>query len=458
MIAAYDCCGAGFRLVLPHCVRLRGRPAAHSTKARALFVSFFPYPRYFFPSVVLWSLIAIAAWYAGASEFGNLIGLPSLPEGQEPIIGVSVFWSPPFLWFYLYYGLMVALFAAFWFTYRPHPWQNWSILGTALIIFNTYFSVQVSVAINAWYGPFYDMIQQALARTAPVTADQLYIGMIGFAGIAFVAVTVGVLNLFFVSHYVFRWRTAMNDFYMSHWDKLRSIEGASQRVQDDTMRFSRTMEGLGVNLVSSIMTLIAFMPVLFKFSATVTELPFVGAIPHALVWAAISWALFGTIFLALVGIKLPGLEFRNQRVEAAYRKELVYGEDDPNRADPITVRELFANVRKNYFRLYFHYMYFNIARIFYLQADNLFGTFVLVPSIVAGKLSLGVMNQILNVFGQVRESFQYLVNSWTTIVELLSIYKRLRAFEAAIEGEPLPEIDQRYMQGQAEDGPGIAAR
>ncbi len=144
---------------------------------------------------------------------------------------------------------------------------------------------------------------------------------------------------------------------------------------------------------------------LFKFSATVTELPFVGAIPHALVWAAISWALFGTIFLALVGIKLPGLEFRNQRVEAAYRKELVYGEDDPNRADPITVRELFANVRKNYFRLYFHYMYFNIARIFYLQADNLFGTFVLVPSIVAGKLSLGVMNQILNVFGQVREIF-----------------------------------------------------
>ena len=42
-------------------------------------------------------------------------------------------------------------------------------------------------------------------------------------------------------------------------------------------------------------------------------------------------------------------------------------------------------------------------------------------------------------------SFQYLVNSWTTIVELLSIYKRLRAFEAMIDGEPLPEIDRRYM-------------
>ena len=38
------------------------------------------------------------------------------------------------------------------------------------------------------------------------------------------------------------------------------------------------------------------------------------------------------------------------------------------------------------------------------------------------------------------------MTSWTTIVELLSIYKRLRAFEAAIDGEPLPEIDQSYME------------
>ncbi|KQS99199.1 MULTISPECIES: peptide antibiotic transporter SbmA [unclassified Rhizobium] len=423
-----------------------------------MFISFFPSPRLFFLSALLWALVAVVVWYVGGEQFGALIGLPPLAPGQEPVVGVSVFWSPSFLWFYIYYAVMVGLFSAFWFTFRPHPWQRWSVLGSALIVFATYFSVQVSVAINAWYGPFYDMIQRGLARTAPIpTAMDYYLGMVGFAGIAFVAITIGVLNLFFVSHYVFRWRTAMNDFYMSHWDKLRHIEGASQRVQDDTMRFSRTMEGLGVSLVSSIMTLVAFLPVLFKFSSTVTELPLIGEIPHALVWAAICWSLFGTVFLALVGIKLPGLEFRNQRVEAAYRKELVYGEDHADRAQPPTVKELFANVRKNYFRLYFHYMYFNVARIFYLQADNLFGTLVLVPSIVAGKLTLGVMSQIQNVFGQVRESFQYLVNSWTTIVELLSIYKRLKAFEAAIDDEPLPDIDQRYLERQTEDDEPVSA-
>ena len=338
------------------------------------------------------------------------------------------------------------LFAAFWRCWSPQPWGGWSIRGSSLILFSTYFQVQVSVAINDWYGPFYNLIQTALSKSAPVEIADFYSELMTFAGIAFVAVAVGVLTRFFVSHYIFRWRTAMNDYYMHNWPKLRHIEGASQRVQEDTMRFSSTMEGLGVSLVDSVMTLIAFLPVLLRLSENVTELPFVGAVPHALVVVAILWSLFGTAFLALVGIKLPGLEFRNQRVEAAYRKELVYGEDNAARADPPTVAELFSNVRKNYFRLYFHYMYFNVARIFYLQTDNIFPYIVLAPTIVAGKITLGAMNQILNAFAQVRSSFQYLVNSWTTIVELLSIYKRLRAFEAAIEGEPLPDIDRRYME------------
>jgi peptide/bleomycin uptake transporter len=412
-----------------------------------VFLSFFPKPRLFFISAVAWALIAILLWYAGGSRLGAYIGLPPLAAGATPVIGVALFWSTPFLWFYVYYAIAVGAFAGFWSLYSPHPWLRWSVFGTALIIFSTYFSVQVSVAVNAWYGPFYDLIQQALAKTAVVTAAQLYSGTLRFAGIAFLAVTVGVLNQFFVSHWIFRWRTAMNEYYMAHWPRLRSIEGAAQRVQEDTMRFSSTVEQLGVSLVGSVMTLIAFLPVLFTIGAGITELPLIGHVPHALVWAALFWSIFGTLFLAMVGIRLPGLEFRNQRVEASYRKELVYGEDDPARAQPPTVAQLFANVRKNYFRLYFNYMYFNIARILYLQADSIFSLFVLIPSIVAGALTLGLLTQITNVFDQVRGSFQYLVNSWTTIVELLSIYKRLRSFEATLDHQPLPSIDREWVAG-----------
>jgi peptide/bleomycin uptake transporter len=417
----------------------------------SVFVSFFPQPRIFFLSAAAWCIVLVLAWFFGGAELGAVFGLPPAAADAPPIIGVSVFWSKPFIWFYIYFAFGVAVFTAFWRVYSPHPWWQWSILGSSLILFATYYQVQVSVAINDWYGPFYDLIQAALSKSRPVQVSEFYGSLWSFAGIAFVAVVIYVLTRFFVSHYIFRWRTAMNDYYMAYWARLRHIEGASQRVQEDTMRFSSSLEGLGVSLINSVMTLIAFLPVLLKLSANVTELPLVGHVPNALVVVGIFWSLFGTLFLALVGIRLPGLEFRNQRVEAAYRKELVYGEDNESRAQPPTVAELFANVRANYFRLYFNYMYFNVARILYLQTDNIFPYLVLGPTIVAGLITLGAMNQILNAFDQVRSSFQYLVNSWTDIVELLSIYKRLRAFEATIKGEPLPDIDERFMKQEETD-------
>lgn len=413
-----------------------------------MFQSFFPNPtKTFFISVAVWTAIAIGVWYGGGEGWGAALFTYPAPDAP-PIIGPQVFVSGPFLWFYLYYAVAVGVFAGAWMTLRPHPWQVWSILGSALIIFVTYFQVQVSVALNVWRGPFFDMIQAAMAKTRPVGLDEFYGGIVQFLSIATVAVVVGVLTYFFVSHYVFRWRTAMNDFYMAHWAKARSVEGAAQRVQEDTMRFSKQMESLGVNLIDAVMTLIAFLPVLAALSSHVSEMPIVGAIPYPLVALALVWSAFGTGLLALVGIKLPGLEFRNQRVEAAFRKELVYGEDHADRAQPLTVKELFENVRVNYFRLYFHYMYFNVARIVYLQTDNILIYIALAPTIVAGKISLGIFQQITTAFNQVSNSFQFLVNSWTTIVELMSVYKRLRGFEAAIYGEEPPSQDKEEPEAE----------
>ncbi|MFC7052424.1 peptide antibiotic transporter SbmA [Hansschlegelia quercus] len=413
-----------------------------------MFVSFFPNPRVFFLSAALWTAFVTAVWFAGGSQLGAAIGLSYPAPDAAPVIGPQVFLTGPFLWFYAYYVVAVGLFAGAWMTIAPHRWAAWSILGSALIIFVTYFQVEVSVAINAWRGPFFDVIQAALAKSRPVGIEEVYSGLAQFAGIAMIAIAVAVLTRFFVQHYIFRWRTAMTEFYTEHWPRLREVEGASQRVQEDTMRFSTQVEALGVSLVDSVMTLIAFLPVLMGLSGAVSELPIVGAIPYPLVFLAIGWALFGTVLLATVGVKLPGLEFRNQRVEAAYRKELVYGEDDPGRAQPPTLWELFSHVRTNYFRLYFHYMYFNVARYFYLQADSIMIYVALAPSIVAGRLTLGLLQQIAGAFEQVSSSFQYLVNSWTQIVELLSVYKRLRGFEAVIYGEVPPKPDREPPEAE----------
>lgn len=317
-------------------------------------------------------------------------------------------------------------------------WLHWSLLGTALILWATWYRVNLDVQINEWFGSFYDLVQKALGTPGSITLPEFWGHLMTFGRIAMLYVTIAVVLDFFIKHYIFRWRTAMNNYYMAHWDKLRHIEGAAQRVQEDTMRFARIMEGLGVDFMRSLMTLAAFLPILWTLSAKVTELPWIGPVQHSLIYVAIIFALAGTVLLAVVGIKLPGLEFQNQRVEAAYRKELVYAEDDAARASPPVVDKLFGDVRTNYFRLFFHYLYFDVAKWSYLQFGVLVPYIALGPTIVSGVITLGVMQQIVRAFGRVESAFQFLVLSWSTVVELLSVYKRLRAFERQIKSGDFP--------------------
>ncbi len=311
-------------------------------------------------------------------------------------------------------------------------WWLWSIGGSILILAGTWYLVQLDVEINEWFGDFYNTIQQALSEPNSITLGEYFALLLTFGKIAGIYIILSVFLDFFTKHFVFRWRTAMNNYYMSNWAKLRQIEGASQRVQEDTRLFAEIVESLGSFLLRNLLTLFAFFPILMELSANVTELPWIGQVDASLIYVAIFSALIGTVGLALIGYRLPGLEFNNQMVEAAYRKELVYGEDNADRADPPSVRELFGNVRKNYFRLFFHYMYFDVGRYSYLQASTLVPYIALGPTIVSGVITLGVMQQIVRAFGRVENAFQYLVNSWTTIVKLISVYKRLRQFEAQI--------------------------
>ena len=400
----------------------------------------------FFLSAALWGLFGILLWNLSAKNWGSSIGLPNPAADAAPVIGPLSLITASHIWFDFFFAVMVAIFAASWYYYSPHRWFRWSVLGSALIVFVTYFQVQISVAINDWYGPYFDLIQKALdpATKGTVTESQLYGGMGQLIGILAVWITVAILLSFFTSHYTFRWRTAMNEFYVQHWPKLRQVEGASQRVQEDTMRFARLVEDLGASFVSSIMTLIAFLPVLSVLSKSVKAIPFIGEIPNSLVVVSIVWSLFGTGLLALIGIRLPGLEFKNQRVEAAYRKELVYGEDSASRAEPLTLLGLFKNVQKNYFTLYANYLYFNLGRYLYLQADAVVSLLVLVPTIAVGAITFGLFQQVRNAMSEVKGAMQYLVQSWPSIIELLSIYKRLRIFEAAIEGKADIAADEAF--------------
>jgi len=356
-----------------------------------MFRSFFPDPRLFFLSALAWTVVAFTVWFSIGEELSKLINIGAgfIAEpgegGRAPFLTAEKFWT------YQYILMFAASFCVIWALRARNQWYWWSVVGTTALVVSTYFSVQIAVFLNTWYGNFFDLIQRALTKPNTVTLEDYYGQLFTAVYVLVPYIIFLVVEHFFTSHYLFRWRKAMNDYYMASWQDVRHVEGSSQRVQEDTRIFSRIMESLGLSFVRATMTLIAFLPLLWALSGKISEYPLVGELSQGLVYLAILSAALGTVVLAAVGFKLPGLEFENQKVEAAYRKELVHGEDNADRADPETAFTLFANLRGFYFRYFFHYLYFNVNKV--------------------------------------ENSFQFFANAWDQIVELMSVFKRLRAFE-----------------------------
>jgi peptide/bleomycin uptake transporter len=199
------------------------------------------------------------------------------------------------------------------------------------------------------------------------------------------------------------------------------------------------MEGLGTSFIEAIMMLIEFTPILFGLSLGIPIL-FFDDWSYGLVTGAFIWTIGGTLFLILLGsiLRLVGVEYDLQKNEASYRKLLVIAEDDVT-IRPKNLDELFDDVRKIHFKSYLRYFYFNLGRITYLQANVLSAYVFLAPAIVAGVVTLGVMQQIIRAFGRVEGSMQYLLKAWPTIIELASVYKRLREFESQINEKEIIE-------------------
>ena len=194
----------------------------------------------------------------------------------------------------------------------------------------------------------------------------------------------------------------MNDYYVAHWERLRHIEGASQRIQEDTQKFATTVEELGASLIEALMTLIAFLPILWGLSAYVTELPLIGA---------------GAAGAGVRRRPLGGDRHRRPRPgrhqaagarvpQPARRGGLSQGTGaGRGRCRPRPAADAAGAVRRRAGRTTSactaNFLYFNVVRYGYLQASVLVPYIALAPSIVAGGLTLGVMQQVIRAFGRV---------------------------------------------------------
>ncbi|EAK8121904.1 putative transporter [Campylobacter jejuni] len=397
----------------------------------------------------------------------------------------------------------MIMFSSF---FKSKKWALWAYLGLFLLLFFLYIQTSLNVAINSWYSDFYNVLQKpkielldsnstqkieenlennatliqeanqraeqnfqkanfinkgalyyyqslleyffnsrAMIEKESYSASDFYALILVFLAIAIPYVLIATINIYFASVYAFKWREAMTFSYLKFWkNKDDNIEGSSQRIQEDTYNFSKIVESLGLSFIKALMTLVAFIPILWTLSDVVSKALFANLsensnfyflknIDGLLVYVALLISLGGLIVSWFVGIKLPGLEYNNQKAEAAFRKELVYAEDNRKEyAKNETMIELFTGLKFNYKRLFLHYGYFNIWLILFEQMIVIVPFLIMAPGLFAGAIGLGIVMQINNAFDQVRSSFSVFITNWTTITQLRSIYKRLKEFEKNI--------------------------
>lgn len=384
--------------------------------------------------------------------------------------------------------------------FASRQWALWAWGGMLLLAGLISLEVSVHVWINKWYRETWDFLQNPHAllkdaafsesadwsrslsaldpdgehndgneygsdETLATLADEKlarFWQLVGqFALVVFPFIFIKTFTNFFAQHYAFRWRQAITFAYLPLWSQTnRDIEGASQRLQEDPQKFAILVERLGIGLFRALLTLIAFIPILFQVSSEIGErfdkalglqnapfeLPFLtwtATTPGALMWVAVVLSVGGMVVSYIVGIKLPGLEYNNQKVEARFRKQLVYGEDDKSYAVPETIGELFTGLRYNYFRLYLHYSYFGVWATTFSQFIIIADLILIGTGIVLGVITLGFLNQISHAFSKVTESLTFFVDNWITVTELMSVVRRLKEFERNIGygGAPLGEDD-----------------
>jgi peptide/bleomycin uptake transporter len=244
---------------------------------------------------------------------------------------------------------------------------------------------------------------------------------------------IAVYAIWQTRRYCFRWREANTHYYLKRWENCKAkIEGGSQRIQEDLMKFGNTLQALFTGFFSSILILFAFLPILWNLSE---DLPIWNGqvIPGFLVWVALAVSLGGTLISLLLGWKLPGLEYNNQKVEAAFRKQLVFSEDDFNARATDVLFPMFTSVRRNYYRLFNWYMGFGVWQtVFGLVVGNL-ALLVLAPAYFEELITLGILFQVINAFGRVENSMGFFIDRWTTIVDFISVIKRLREFNTELD-------------------------
>ncbi len=310
-------------------------------------------------------------------------------------------------------------------------------LGLLVFVAHQAFRAHVAYRLNAFYREFYDALGESGSGEAERRALEAAVReqLAHFVRIVAPVVVVHPCATLARNAWLYAWRVALVRSYLRRWSLAETtVEGAAQRVHEDTQRFADAFHGFFAMALESLITLCIFLPVLRAIDATLFAV-------------ALALSLGGIGVSAIVGHPLVALEVNNQRVEASLRTKLVLLETDAARfvrddaPAAAHFRGVLAELYRNYARLYAAFFAFS----WWLSAFDQFT--VVVPYLIAAPrlfradepYTLGELIQATNAFGKVFGSISIISDSWASINAFRSVCRRLRGFE-------------RWLDAHARDG------
>ncbi|KXU83718.1 ABC transporter ATP-binding protein [Paraburkholderia monticola] len=330
-----------------------------------------------------------------------------------------------------------------WSLIRPY-WVSeerrtaWGLL-IAIIVMDLLL-VGINARLNTWNRDFYNALEDRNLREFP----QL---MLLFSALAFAFVAISVYNRYLRQMLGFRWRQWLTTRYLEAWlgdgtfyriERDRLIDNPDQRLAVDLDLFANITLSLALDLLSTLETLVWFSIVLWSTAGALTltmgGTPF--QIPGYMLWAAIIYAIAGSLLTNKVGRPLVSINYQMQRVEADFRFGLIRVREnaeqiafyDGMRAEASNAQDLFGRIRDNWWRVMKYTRRYSFVLNFYGQIADIFPIAVASPQYFAGVFSFGTLMQIADAFGSVSESLSWFINNYDTLVEWRATVDRLREF------------------------------
>ena len=325
-------------------------------------------------------------------------------------------------------------------------------------------SVTVNVAFSEWNRRFYDSLQNK-------DEAAFWTEMGNFGWIAALAIAFGVARGLVSPYLRLRWRRWLTGHYLDHWldgrgyyriELERKVDNADQRISEDLRLLGFYTMTLLLGLISAVATLISFLFILWQLSGPMS-LAFIGldvVIPGYMVWAALIYAFLGTWLANLVGRRLIPLNFLQQRYEANFRFGLMRVRENAEgialyRGEPrenAVLEERFTDVFNNAWRVLVTEMQLVFYQIGYGQLAIIFPYLVTAPRFFAGAITLGVVMQTAQAFGQVQSALSFFIDNYTNVAELRAVMDRLKGLQTAIDEKPPENITVTPEAGRADVG------